>query len=88
MPTRIVMQNKIDDFIAFMTGDVAVTILALFHFNLLTESVYTFCWTEVVVKISLAIFIGFFGGAFGLFGKDFYIKYVRNKFMKRKDEDE
>lgn len=83
----ITMKEKIDDIIAFVTGDVLVTILALVHFDMLGMSLLVISWTEVAFKVVIAILVGFAGGAFGLFGKDCYVKYFRDKFMNGKKED-
>lgn len=75
------MNEKIDDIIAFTVGDISVTLLALYHFDMMAVSLALFSYAEIAVKVGLAIVVGFAGGAFGLFGKDVYVKYFRDRFM-------
>lgn len=56
---------KLDEVIAFVSGDVLVTFLSLYFFT-------DFDWIHPMIKLFVALFVGIFGGIGGLLGKDIY----------------
>lgn len=66
------MDSRHDGLIAFICGDLLVTICSWLHFDL-TSDIY-----PLLGKISLTIILGIFGGASGLLGKDLYA-YVKKR---------
>lgn len=67
------MQNKVDNIIAFFSGDILTTVLFVYS---------SFEFIDVfhpAIKVLLALVVGIFGGAGGLLGKDLY-EWLKKKF--------
>lgn len=57
--------NRLDEIVAFISGDVLATYLSLYFF-------LDFDWIHPLLKVLIALFVGIFGGVGGLIGKDLY----------------
>ena len=74
------MQNKVDQFIAFCSGDLLVTIITLQGFSFYDES-----W-HFAIKAFVTLILGFLGGMGGLIAKEILPiikKWGYNKFIKK-----
>lgn len=68
-------EPRVDNLIAFLSGDVLVMIVGWVHFDPLDFGVKVFC----------TVVLGIFGGAAGLFGKDLYENVKKKVLGGRKD---
>lgn len=70
------MNNKLDNIIAFFSGDIFATVLFMY------SSLNSLDWLHPLLKMGLALVVGVFGGAGGLLGKDIY-EGIKRRFKKR-----
>lgn len=78
------MKKDIDDLIAFISGDVLVTLMAWMHMSeidAVSLLSITLDFTDMLYKIITTVIIGFIGGFVGLAGKDCYLFY-KEKYQK------